>query len=196
MKNILVISAHPDDLEMSCGGTVAKMIRKGDRVLNLVMYPDVEHVEHLPRASSILGFETLLYKSTERVQINNLVVAKIESMLVDFKPDIIITHWKEDWHQDHRACHELGNILARKQPVDLWYMSSYPYNLKYKEFSADLYVRLAWGDMDKKYEALEQYQNLSPIWLEGVSSHDHWRGSYLNSDTAGAEVFKIGNMVK
>ena len=33
MNNILVLSAHPDDLEMSCGGTVAKLVSEGKSVL-------------------------------------------------------------------------------------------------------------------------------------------------------------------
>lgn len=191
--NVLVISAHPDDLEMSCGGTVAKMVKDGHRVINLIMYPDVDHIEYLQASSKSLGFETILFASDHRPQINNEIVYQVEMLLSDFKPDRIITHWKEDWHQDHRACYELGNILARKQPVDIWYMSSYPYNLKYSSFSPNIYVKLTKSASDKKYEAIEGYLNISKDWIEGVACHDHWRGSFIHADAA--EVFMLGNMV-
>lgn len=195
MKNILVVSAHPDDLELGCGGTVAKFVRKGHNVLNLIMYPDVDHLEYLGQSQNILGFKPLLFKSEHRVTIDNVIVAEVEMMLADFKPDIIITHWKEDWHQDHRACYELGNILARKQPTNLWYMSSYPYHLKYKEFSPDLYIKVPWVDAEKKYDAIDGYQNLSAKWTDAVSNHDAWRGAFI-SDGLQAEVFKIGHCNK
>ncbi len=35
-KNILVISSHPDDLEIGMGGTVAKMVDQGVSVVSLV----------------------------------------------------------------------------------------------------------------------------------------------------------------
>lgn len=191
--NILVVSAHPDDLEIGCGGTVAKMAKAGHTVYNLIMYPDVDHIEYLEQAARILSFKPLLFKSNKRVAIDNTVVAEVEAMLDGIKFDKIITHWKEDWHQDHRACYELGNILARKQPVDLWYMSSYPYNLKYKEFSPDVYVKITWNLAEKKYEAIDGYLNLSAKWTDAISNHDAWRGAFV-SDGLQAEVFKIGHM--
>ena len=38
--------------------------------------------------------------------------------------DLLITHWKEDWHQGHRICHDVGNTLRRKQvTLEVWYMN-------------------------------------------------------------------------
>lgn len=191
--NILVVSAHPDDLEMGCGGTVAKMVKAGHTVYNLIMYPDVDHIKYLDQAARTLSFKPILFKSDKRAAIDNTVVAEVEAMLGGIQFSKIITHWKEDWHQDHRACYELGNILARKQPVDLWYMSSYPYNLKYKEFSPDVYVKINRKFAEKKYEAIDGYLHLSAKWIDAISSHDAWRGAFI-SDGLQAEVFKIGHM--
>lgn len=192
MKNVLVISAHPDDLEIGCGGTVSKLVAEGATVINLIMYPDVDHLEYLHQSQELLGFTPILFRADTRPTINNITIAEVEMLLSDFKPDLIITHWKEDWHQDHRACHELGNILARRQPVDLWYMSSYPYHLKYKEFNPNLYMKLSWDYAEPKYDAITGYLNLTPRWVDAISSHDAWRGSMV-SDGEQAEVFMIGH---
>ena len=32
--NVLAISAHPDDMEMFCAGTLAKCVKRGDRVIS------------------------------------------------------------------------------------------------------------------------------------------------------------------
>ena len=43
-KKFLVITAHPDDLEMGCGGLVARVIKEGGSVTNLILVkPSAEH---------------------------------------------------------------------------------------------------------------------------------------------------------
>jgi LmbE family N-acetylglucosaminyl deacetylase len=130
---------------------------------------------------------------TEPVNSDKNTIRVLESMINFSSVDLIITHWKEDWHQEHRACYEIGNSLARNQPMDLWYMSSHPYNLKYKEFSPDLYIDIDTQQYVIKLEAMEAYKNLSDSWTRGVINHDMWRGAYLKSQYA--EVFSVGNQV-
>ena len=36
-KKFLIITAHPDDLEMACGGLVAKIIASGGSVTNFIL---------------------------------------------------------------------------------------------------------------------------------------------------------------
>lgn len=37
MKNVLVIGAHPDDIEIGCIGTVLKLKNEGKKIIYLVM---------------------------------------------------------------------------------------------------------------------------------------------------------------
>lgn len=192
--NILVVSAHPDDLEMSCGGSVAQWVDEGHSVTNLIMYSNVDHVEYLEASEWTLGFTSILFEYEDRPVVNNDVVAAVEELVDINNIDRIVTHWKEDWHQDHQECHKLGTILARKQPIELLYMSSYPYNLKYSEFDPNLYIPLSNKNCIDKRAAMACYQNLPSHWPQGVLNHDRWRGSWVESHQA--EVFKIGNYVE
>ena len=36
-KNVLAVGAHADDIEIGCGGTVARHARNGDEVIILIM---------------------------------------------------------------------------------------------------------------------------------------------------------------
>lgn len=192
MKNILVISAHPDDLELSCGGTVAKFLADGSKVTNLIMVGNVPHIKYLDAASSKVGYEHIVYSfEKDRFQVNDKTVADVGNIVSSIKPDLIITHWEEDWHQDHRACNELVSIIRRDQPMDVWHMSSYPYNLKYKNFNPTLYVDIS-QYASTKYSGISEYLNVGH-WVEGVSSHDNWRGSFIGAEAA--EVFSVDNMV-
>lgn len=178
---------------MSCGGSVAKWVHAGHEVVNLLMFPKVKHLKFLEMASSHLGHKTILFPGKRDTVINHETISKVESLVGVGAFDRIITHWKEDWHQDHRACHELGNILARKQPAELWYMSSHPYHLKYSEFSPEMYVNTS--DFNHlKSRSISEYYNIPDHWKHGVSAHDSWRGSFIEQPYA--EVFKIGNMTE
>jgi N-acetylglucosamine malate deacetylase 1 len=191
MNNILVLSAHPDDLEMSCGGTVAKLVGEGKSVTSIVLNELVPHAEYLQKSKATLGFSSLsLDISTKPIR---EAVAIIEDAINDLSIDTIITHWDEDWHQEHRRCSEIGRILARRQPINLWYMSSYPYNLKYKNFSPNMYISINNKDYIKKEAAIKAYKNIEVNWRRGVSSHDSWRGSRI--DAKFAEVFMVEDQV-
>jgi LmbE family N-acetylglucosaminyl deacetylase len=193
MKNILVITAHPDDLEMSCGGTVAKWVSEGHRVINLVLVASVSHAEFLPAAQKHLGYEVVAVPANrERLSITPDLIADLESHFADTPFDKIVTHWKEDWHQEHQLCYDLGRILARKQPCDLWYMSSHPYHLKYQEFSPDIYVDIS-SHVHLKHKAMGEYKNITDQWGIGVKSHDSWRGSFIGVKKA--EVFQAGHII-
>lgn len=193
-----MLSAHPDDLEMSCSGTVAKLIEEGNRVTSIVMAGDVPQFKHLDKAANAIGLRPvgmnpIVYTmDRNRFDSSRKTVARLEQMVDFSQVDTIITHWREDWHQDHQACYELGNILRRKQPIDLWYMSSYPYNLKYREFVPSLYIDIK-HQAGRKLAAMKAYENLTVDWLRGVQSHDAWRGSFIKSMSA--EVFMVENMV-
>ena len=52
ISKALVLTAHPDDLELSCGATVRKIIDQGGSVDNLIIYPYQEHKKYLPDYSS------------------------------------------------------------------------------------------------------------------------------------------------
>lgn len=70
--NVLILVAHHDDLELGCGGTVAKLVEKGHDVTSLVMthsgYTNAEGVTVRKRedalaeadaASAVLGYRLL-----------------------------------------------------------------------------------------------------------------------------------------
>ena len=137
-SKILIISAHPDDLEISCAGTVKKFIKAGTVVDNLIMIPNVPHLKYLDSSAFGLGFNYIVFDNDiDRPNIvDNKLIQEVEEKYSLFGYDLIISHWKEDWHQDHRMCYHLTNSLRRKQPIDVWYMDAFPYNQKYNQFKS------------------------------------------------------------
>lgn len=115
--NILAVGCHPDDLEIGCGGTLARYVQQGAAVtMLLVANGNMGHVVLMPdelravrsaeaqRAGEVLGAVEVI-----RLGIDDLAVdshnPEMVRVLVDVirrvQPDVIITHAPEDYMRDH-----------------------------------------------------------------------------------------------
>ena len=128
----LAIAAHPDDVEITCGGLLIKMANNGRRVgvADLTRGEMGTHGDENDRdaeaaaAGKILG---LTYRTNldmpdsavEYVQANKLRIAQV---IRDTRPELVILpHW-EQRHPDHLACSRLGYdacFLAGLKKIDL-----------------------------------------------------------------------------
>jgi bacillithiol biosynthesis deacetylase BshB1 len=123
--DVLVIAAHPDDAEISAGGTMLTLRDAGrafgivdltrgemgtrgtadDRArevaaANAILRPAVRHNLELPD-----GRVTVTVEARER----------LAALIRRHQPDVLIAHHMDDLHPDHAAC----GVLAR----EAWYVS-------------------------------------------------------------------------
>ena len=193
-SKILIISAHPDDLEISCAGTVKKFIKAGTVVDNLIMIPNVPHLKYLDSSAFGLGFNYIVFDNDiDRPNIvDNKLIQEVEEKYSLFGYDLIISHWKEDWHQDHRMCYHLTNSLRRKQPIDVWYMDAFPYNQKYNQFRNNVFVGID-NEIEDKIKAVKEYKNLTEDTIDSIIKYNRYRGDFINCDFA--ETFMVDTIV-
>ncbi len=108
--NILAVGAHPDDIEIGCGGTLYKYARKGHNVFLMVMtYGEVgggpqtrKHEQEL--AAQFIGAKELFwgdFKDTALPDDRQLITA-IESAIQKTQPQLVLCNCRMDVHQDHR----------------------------------------------------------------------------------------------
>jgi LmbE family N-acetylglucosaminyl deacetylase len=134
MMNILAIGAHPDDIELGCGGLLLKASRQ-DRH-NIFMYtltrggasgdPE-ERTKELIESAKFIGAKRLWIDNFEdtKLSLSSDLINHIEFFIKKADPDIVLTHSLGDTHHDHRAIAastmEAGrfvpNILAYEIPV-------------------------------------------------------------------------------
>ncbi len=132
--NILAIGAHPDDIELGCGGLLLKASRQ-DRH-NIFMYtltrggasgdPE-ERTKELMQSARLIGAKRLWIDNFEdtKLSLSSDLINHIEFFIKKADPDIVLTHSLGDTHHDHRAIAastmEAGrfvpNILAYEIPV-------------------------------------------------------------------------------
>src|SRR5687767_14536521 len=105
--NVLAIGAHYDDIEIGCGGTLAKHRTHGDHVLGLVITHSkyTDYNGKLMRAQSvasreghdaarILGYQLLcLNKETKTLKFGYELIEEINRVIDENKIDLIYTYW-------------------------------------------------------------------------------------------------------
>lgn len=122
-KRVLAIGAHPDDVEIGCGGTLAKHSANGDVLRFLTLSRgsaggDVNvRVREASKAAELLGAQvefgdlrdTHISEGIETIEL-------IQAAIRKFRPTHVYTHSYEDTHQDHRAAHTATLTAARSVP--------------------------------------------------------------------------------
>ncbi|MBU4479646.1 MAG: PIG-L family deacetylase [Candidatus Omnitrophica bacterium] len=109
--DILAIGAHPDDIEIGCGGTLVKYSRKNHNVNLLVLTcgevggdPDVRKKEQAASAQAMGAREVFWgdFRDTYLPDDRTLITV-IENVINKVKPQVVFINYLYDVHQDHRA---------------------------------------------------------------------------------------------
>jgi LmbE family N-acetylglucosaminyl deacetylase len=204
---ILAIGAHLDDIELACGGTLAKAIRKGHQVKCIIMTPsgyknydgtvlrtETEAYEEGKEALSLLGVTDYVIFDfpNKHIPYNGDTVEAIDKVLNEFKPDLIFTHWSFDTHQDHQNT-SLSSISASR-----WFNSIFMYEpfppsgRSYHPYRPQVYIDIT-DDMETKKKAIRahksQEKKYGPSWVESIESRARMRGN--ESGTKYAESFEV-----
>ncbi|MDP4118497.1 MAG: PIG-L deacetylase family protein [Bacillota bacterium] len=120
--NVLAIGCHPDDIEISCAGTLAKYAKRGDKVItchvangnmgHVIIKPDQlreMRIAEAKKAGDLAGIEVITADIGDLLP-NGCDIAqrdKIVEIIRYAQPDIIITHGPTDYMPDHLAVSKL-----------------------------------------------------------------------------------------
>ncbi|MBO5347479.1 MAG: PIG-L family deacetylase, partial [Lachnospiraceae bacterium] len=118
MYTVLVISCHPDDVEIACAGTLLKCKERGDRVVvchlcsgdkghEIIMPKELAEMraKEAVNGGSLGGFEVMHggFDDLEIYDNNKESRDKVVNIIRKVNPDFIITHDPEDYMPDHNA---------------------------------------------------------------------------------------------
>ena len=120
--NILAIGCHPDDVEIACSGTLAKCVKRGDKVIvchassgnlgHVIIPPDeltIIRAEEARKAGSLAGIEVISggFDDLEIYENNKEARDKMVDVIRYAQPDLIITHNPDDYMPDHTSVSKL-----------------------------------------------------------------------------------------
>ena len=116
IRQVLCIGAHCDDLEIGCGGTVLKLAENANppAFTWVVFTADSTREAEALRSASVF----LAKVPSTRIIIKkfrdgflpyegSLVKETFEELKSEVSPDLVLTHYRGDLHQDHRLISDL-----------------------------------------------------------------------------------------
>ncbi|MFE6225520.1 PIG-L deacetylase family protein [Microtetraspora glauca] len=118
---MLVVGAHPDDVEIGLGGTIHRRAHSGWDVTILTMSgggnggdPALRRRE-AHRAAEVLGARLVMENLPDGSMADDRVtVEAVERVVAEVTPDVVVVHSESDTHQDHRAVHRATLVACRK----------------------------------------------------------------------------------
>jgi LmbE family N-acetylglucosaminyl deacetylase len=115
-KRVLALGAHPDDIEIGCGGTILRLVAevRSLEVLWVVFCSTPERaaeargaarafLEGVPSAKVVVRD----YRDGFLPYSGAAVKDEFEALKREFSPDVVFTHYRRDRHQDHRLVSDL-----------------------------------------------------------------------------------------
>ncbi|WP_114423298.1 PIG-L family deacetylase [Nocardioides houyundeii] len=129
-QRVLAVGAHPDDVEIGIGATLAVHAAAGDELVILTLSGGAvggntdSRRSEAAQAAAVVGARLvhLDFPDTMLDPASGVITA-IEETIAETHPDRIYTHGVHDRHQDHRAVHQAVQIAARQVP-SLWCFQS------------------------------------------------------------------------
>lgn len=178
--DILAFGAHPDDVELSCSGTLAKEISLGKKV-GIVDLTQGElgtrgsaslRLKEAAHAAKILGVsvrEHMKFKDGFFVndKVHQLEIVKI---VRKYQPEIVFCNAIDDRHIDHGKGSQLVSdacFLSGLQKIETkiegttqekWRPKHVYHYIQWKSITPDFVVDIT-GFMDKKLRSVEAYQS-------------------------------------
>ncbi len=175
--DVLAVMAHPDDAEILCGGALIKSEKAGERtgVLDLTAGEagssgtTTTRAREAESAAEVMGLaDRRCAGLTDSGLVNDresrIVVA---GLIRTLRPRVVVTHWTEGRHPDHRAAAGLARDAsflagllkfptggAPHRPEKLVYALSFLENPVKPTFVVDIT-----GEMDRKIDALSCYDS-------------------------------------
>ncbi len=201
---VLCLGSHADDIEIGCGGTILKLIKT---------YPNIEF--NWVVFSSDSQREREAYESAKmflsKAQEKNIVIKKFrdgffpfigieikeffEQLKQDVHPDIILTHYRNDLHQDHRLISDLTWNTFRNHLILEYEIPKYDADLGSPNFFVHLDDLICQEKIKYILESFESQKGKHWFAEETFLSLLRLRGIESNAPSKYAEAFYCRKVV-
>ncbi|HXU72017.1 MAG TPA: PIG-L deacetylase family protein [Polyangia bacterium] len=133
---VLAFGAHPDDLEVGAGGLLSRLAARGVQVTAAVVsLPTLteERTREALAGAKVLGAKLVILNPDRKSRVEDIpmhqLVAQMDTLVNDIRPDLVITHSAHDLHWDHGLVNRATVSALRRLPCNLLaYVSSYEMN--------------------------------------------------------------------
>lgn len=204
MNKFLVISVHPDDETLGCGGTLLKYKEAGDKIYcAFVTEGNKSQALLIPKIQSLYCFDKVFNLKLPEITLEDIslsnIIPLIAAVITEIKPTIVLLPNRSDPHSDHRRAFDACQACVKT--------FRYPYIKKVMmceiqsetDFSPALpenvFIPTVYADISAY---IEQKMNILRIFeselldypatrsLDSIRAHHRYRGSQANCEYAEA----------
>jgi len=192
--DILAVGAHPDDIEISAGGTVIKMVQQGRKVVicdasngEPTPHGDPEtRLKEAAAAAEVMGVERVILDLRNRYFQDDLESRrKIAEVIRQYRPEVMLVPYPGGFHPDHHAVAHIceaarfyaklhkTNMYGQPWPYEPWWTPKvyYYFDLGVPEERIDpSFVIDITDQWDEKLRALACYHS------QPGPTKESWRG--------------------
>jgi LmbE family N-acetylglucosaminyl deacetylase len=146
-RKVLFLGAHADDIEIGCGGTVLRWLQENKNLEFrwVVLSSDAKRKKEALKGANLF----LQGASKKKIQVESFrdgffpyiateIKEYFEILKKNFSPDIVLTHYRDDRHQDHRLVSDLTWNTFRSELILEYEIPKYDGDLG----QPNLFVRL------------------------------------------------------
>lgn len=199
--NVLAVGAHPDDVELGCGGTLLAHRARGDSVALLIMTSGEQGPQawasrgrEQEDAGELLGARVFWGGFDDGgVPEGREATRVIDAVIQETNADIVYTHSPRDTHQDHRAT-SIATLAAGRR-ISRVLMYEAPTS---QEFVPAFYVdvgRFLDGKLNAIRAHVSQVLKNRLVDLEAVEAQARYRGFEARLHHGYAEGFAVARFV-
>lgn len=203
--NILAIGAHFDDVELGCGGTLAKHAANGDKVYvfvatvsgfsnqydqevrtnEIALKEAQDAMKEIGATELICGnFKTLEVEFVDSLNIQILRIVQEKEI------DLVYSHWTGDIHHDHQAVARAALHSCRHVPRLLMYRSNWYHSTQ--DFRGNFYVDITnyWNAKERAIKAhVSEVERTGNKWISFFRNEAENAGQRIG--VKHAEIFEV-----
>lgn len=180
MKNIVIVTPHPDDETLGCGGTILKYIEQGHKVFWLIITTAGDFVsdewkqkrmQEIKQVAKQYNFEKTFELNLEAATLDqvadSLLVGEISRVFLEIQPNIVYVPYPSDIHSDHKAVFEVTMACTKwfRYPsvekvlaYETLSETDFTINPDANNFRPNVYVNIE-KYLDKKIELMNIYES-------------------------------------
>ncbi len=165
-SRVLALGAHPDDIELGCGGSLARFRDEGAQIHAAVFSrcadetpenPHLRAMEYQVAAREIGVKAPLVFDFPNRQlpEHRNAIMGEIEKLQEKIEPDVVFIPFLEDPHQDHETvAHAAVRTFRRRETILQFEILRYGSH----SFTPSLFIDIT-TTLDQKIAALRHYKS-------------------------------------
>lgn len=200
---VLAVGAHPDDIELGCGGALLELRKRNHEIHALVVTDGCGGTGRVPEireresnaAAEVLGIRTVSFAGIRdgQAHLKDSVFEVIKGQVERHKPDVVISHASiTSEHSDHKNVSEVvKTVCARTRPRPILLTFEVPAYAVDASFRPNVFVNIH-SAIDGKKSAVCQHQSeieRGTIGTEQVESRATLRANEVGPDVSYAEAF-------